>query len=624
MSAKTPVQAGRRTPLSLTGAVTKSQSNKGSNNITNGSGINANGHPASSNSKQETKLQQQKGDQPTVNIPEAKDNPNKKQTLNSSEAKENPNKKPQPTQAEKKIQQNENKKLNEKIQNGAGSSNKQESLENKQPHQNKEKAQHQNRNDETKLNEKEKKEQSDKSEKDITKKREQNVPQNKKDDKKTKDLKDTKEDKKEVASKSDENTEILQQQQIMMDDIKSKDEDKEKRKSIDNKSGEKEEKMDVAEDHIAQKSSNAATPKNSSKANKTATPVNKTPVKIAEKLSQKSTPTKTAKTTHAHKREETTAIDDNDVDMEPLTVENSPVKSPQPEEAVNIKIVPSATSTPGKIGLPKRSSMVAKTDVQGPPTADISTDVPRLFSQISGRRSIRPISGYNPSKCLSNSEFCESYRRINTELDVTNSSMNVTVGSEVPSNFSFSFFGRGGRKRDRTPPPQQSQSAIGELQTDVEISPPKKARLDVHGLLSAVSSPISLLRNRFSKTSLESSTPVKLQQKFNTVEDEIEVQNVSGVSVHEEIPTPNKESAGSNFTTDDNDATLGEEAKETKTKANAALPSSTELRSDGKVSCEKLSGVEESREQADIEIAYTSLQTPVGDTIPKNKRCVVM
>ncbi|XP_037819014.1 cylicin-1 [Lucilia sericata] len=629
MSAKTSTQPGRRTPLSLSGTVTKPHQNKGGSNA---AGNNANCHTSSNTNKQDNKLQHTKSEQ-------------QQQTVNNADTKENPNKKQQ--QADKKQQQlNENnKKSNEKNQNGVNS-NKQQANESKQQ-QNKDKQQNGNEN---KLNEKEKKEkaeklnkpdklekQQDKVEKiekvdtkikenkvEEDKKQEQEKSDNKREEKQPKEVKEDKEDKKEAVAEINEKVEP---QQIKYDDKKSKDENQVK--NADQKPKEIVENMEVVDEQTpSQQKSPPVTPKTNTKANKTSTPVNKTPTKATEKTPQKSTPSKNSvKTTPITKREVTTTIDDNDdIEMEPLAIESSPVKSLETQDVAHINIAPSATSTPGKALLPKRNTAAPKSEVQLAIQSGISPERPRAFSQISGRKSIRPISDYTPSKFQCNPQFRESYRRINTELDVTNTSMNVTVGSEVPNNLSFSFFGRG-RKRDRTPP-QHSQSAIGELQTDMEISPPKRARLDMHGFFSAVSSPLSLLRNRFSKATLQSSTPVKLQEKLNAAEDEIEVQNVSGVSVHEEIGKSDKETTETNTTVnDDNNATLGEEAKETKLKTGTETPTSAQGDSEGKEFTDvslKTCGMEQSCEQSDIKITETPLQPVVGDPMAKNKRCIVM
>ncbi|KAM7363833.1 uncharacterized protein ACRADG_000588 isoform 1-T4 [Cochliomyia hominivorax] len=638
MSAKTSAQPGRRTPLSLSGTVTKTHPNKGGSNAANGGGNNANGHSASNANKQDNnKNQQSKTEQ-------------QPQTINNSE---NSNKKQQ-QQAEKKQQQQQNennKKSNEKHQNGVNN-NKQQTQVNEskqQQQQNKEKQQQQQNGNENKSNEKDKKEKAEKTEK-LDKKHEKSEKEvkevkedkkveheksdSKKEEKKSKEVKENnKDDKKEVAAKVEEKTE-KQSSQIKKDEKKSNEDTAVK--NVEEKPSEMVEHMEVVEEDQLQQQSPPVTPKSNSKANKTSTPVNKTPTKANEKTPQKSTPSNnSAKTTPVTKRVVTTAVDDedeeedNDIEMEPLAIESSPTKSSQRDENAQINTAPCATSTPGKILLSKRNTAAPKTDVQLAMQSGISPERPRVFSQISGRKSIRPISDYTPSKFQMNTQFRESYRRINTELDVTNTSMNVTVGSEVPNNLSFSFFGRG-RKRDRTPP-QHSQSAIGELQTDMEISPPKRARLDMHGFFSVVSSPLSLLRNRFSKATLQCSTPVKLQQKLNSSEDEIEVQNVSGVSVHEDLAKTEKELSDNTKTNDDNDATVGDEAKETKLKEDIVTPTAVQGESEGKeftdisLKSEKTCGMEQTcQQQSDIKITETPLQTAVGDPMAKNKRCIIM
>ncbi|XP_069961595.1 uncharacterized protein kuk [Bactrocera oleae] len=280
-----------------------------------------------------------------------------------------------------------------------------------------------------------------------------------------------------------------------------------------------------------------------------------TPTTGVEK-SGRSTPTKPMEKSTASPRNKiiTTVIDD--VEMEPLTVESSPAKSKENTSSVAVAAAarvlqpPAATSTPGKAPATQKTktqTVDAKSDHPiNVPSCGSSPDrksVPRTITHIGGRRSIRPLNEYTPSKFQSNLQFRESYRRINTELDVsstTNSSMNVTVGSEIPNNSSFSFFGRG-RKRDRTPP-RQSQSTM-ELQTDADYSPPKRARLDMYTLFSVVSSPLTMLRSRFSRASIQSSTPVKLTTKLAaTDEDEADVQNVSGISIEEETATDGAES----------------------------------------------------------------------------------
>lgn len=603
MSAKTSTQPGRRTPLSLSGTVSKGQTNKGGSNAVTNNGNNANGHSTANNGKQDNKLQQQKTEQQKTNTTDTKENPN-----NNKKTQQQSDKKQQQQQ-----QNDNNKKSTEKNQNGINNNKQQQQAnENKQNQQQPAKdGKQQNGNDK---NEKPEKEQ-DKIEKIEPKSKEDKKSElekqenNKKEDKK-KEVKDSKDNKK-VDKNETTNNRIDENPKNELSE--KSDEKITKDGKIDHVANSKSEENKVVSMEVVdeqQQKSPPSTPK-SNKASKPSTPLNKA---SSEKTPQKVLAS--TKTSTITKREVTTTIDD--VDMEPLTVEGSPIKPTQPEEVANVNIAPSATSTPGKILLPKRHSTAPKSEVQLAMQSSYSPERPRGFSQISGRKSIRPLTDYTPSKFQSNSQFRESYRRINTELDVTNTSINVTVGSEIPNNLSFSFFGRG-RKRERTPP-QLSQSAIGELHTDVEVSPPKRARLE--GFFSVVSSPLTLLRNRFSKATLQSSTPVNLKQKLNAAEDEIEVQNVSGLSIQEDLSKTEKETEIS--TTSNTEGNFGEDSHEAK--SNSAINELLEDKDCNEVSLksEISCGVEQTCEPSDVKITETPLKPAVGDPWNKNKRCIVM
>ncbi|XP_011184717.2 general transcriptional corepressor trfA [Zeugodacus cucurbitae] len=347
-----------------------------------------------------------------------------------------------------------------------------------------------------------------------------------------------------------------------------------------------------------------------------------TPTKPVEKPSTPSTRNKTV----------TTVIDD--VEMEPLTVESSPAKSKENTIPVTVATAapvlqpPAATSTPDKAPLVTLRTKTHNVDVKSDHAINALSSgnspdrksVPRTFNHIGGRRSIRPLTEYTPSKFQSNLPFRESYRRINTELDVsstTNTSMNVTVGSEVPNNSSFSFFGRG-RKRDRTPPPQ-SQSAM-ELQTDADYSPPKRARYDMYSLFSVVSSPLTMLRSRFSRASIQSSTPMKLTSKLAAAdEDEADVQNVSGISIEEGNAT---DAAESDEKTATEDITVGKNTDEDTTPKMDTSP----MKVDEKCGMEK---GDEVNDELDVskssnvhEVAAGIADTSVSSA--KNKRCNIM
>jgi len=212
-----------------------------------------------------------------------------------------------------------------------------------------------------------------------------------------------------------------------------------------------------------------------------------------------------------------------DVDMETLQVDASPIRSVHG----NMNALPAATSTPGRSLFSFRGSSKQTTEVDltyqtsGSPAGTPA----RTFAQITGRR---PINSLTPSKV-------GTYRSGNSDLDTsscTNASMNATVGSETPnsSSFSFLFFGRG-RKRDRTPPPLSATRSTSNLGQDVELSPPKRARFDLYSLNLA--SPFSMLRSKFSKTTI--SSPARLRLDLNGSGVEEQQGHTSSSSVSEEV-----------------------------------------------------------------------------------------
>ncbi|EDW58624.1 uncharacterized protein DDB_G0284459 [Drosophila virilis] len=232
-----------------------------------------------------------------------------------------------------------------------------------------------------------------------------------------------------------------------------------------------------------------------------------------------------------------------DVEMEPLTVDASPIR----HHVASTQ--PTATSTPGRNLFGFRSSKPTnEVELAAQPSSSPATAPARSFAQISGRRSIRPTATLTPGKL-------GSYRCVNSDLDTsscTNTSMNATVGSEIPnsSSFSFSFFGRG-RKRERTPPPLTGTQSANDLAQDVEMSPPKRARFDLFSLNLA--SPFTMLRSRFSKTTI--STPSTRQTPPAGDDDDVGgVQNVSGTINQEEEQQQLNKSSGSD------EVTVGQEA----------------------------------------------------------------
>ncbi|SPP81039.1 uncharacterized protein LOC117583152 isoform X2 [Drosophila guanche] len=252
---------------------------------------------------------------------------------------------------------------------------------------------------------------------------------------------------------------------------------------------------------------------------------------------------------------ETPGTPQEDVEMEPLTMDASPIRSVT-SAVGHLNDQPAATSTPGRRlfgfgGTTKPPSNKVNLVAQPSSPAPI-----RTFAQITGRRSIRNTTSLTPSKV-------GSYRCTNNDLDAsncTNYSMNATVGSEIPnsSSFSFSFFGRG-RKRERTPPHQlMGSQSTTDLPLEMETSPQKRARFDLFSLNLA--SPFSLLRSRFSKTvNISSPQRLRLDQSPTEGDENGKVQDVQCIAVEMDQQQLNI-SSGSVEEQDKKEVTVGQEA----------------------------------------------------------------
>lgn len=279
----------------------------------------------------------------------------------------------------------------------------------------------------------------------------------------------------------------------------------------------------------------------------------KTPVKENKNKNDETTTT----TTVAPEVHEVNLLDDVEM-MEPLKfieepnscsvfAVSTPAKTCSPKEALNLFEAPSSKPSPKSEIKPTKETLTHTPDRKS---------CPRSFSAISGRRSIRPIGDYTFS---GNLQIRESYRKINTELDFTSSSLNVTVGSEVPNNESFSFFSRS-RKRDRSSPTPQSAM---EVQNDLSPKSPKRAKIDggaMYGFLNVMASPITMLRARLARASVQS-TPKK--QIIDEIEQEI-VENVSAIAVEaidEEITATEEQTFNPDSTVADTNEQPEEPAK---------------------------------------------------------------
>ncbi|XP_001358986.4 proteoglycan 4 [Drosophila pseudoobscura] len=242
-----------------------------------------------------------------------------------------------------------------------------------------------------------------------------------------------------------------------------------------------------------------------------------------------------------------------DVEMEPLTVDASPIRSVT-SAVDHLNAQPAATSTPGRRLFGFGGSSKPPSNEVNLVAQPCSPAPVRTFAQISGRRSIRNTASLTPSKV-------GSYRCTTNDLDTstsTNYSMNATVGSDIPnsSSFSFSFFGRG-RKRERTPPQLLGSKSTTDLPQDMETSPPKRARFDLFSLNLA--SPFSLLRSRFSKTTISSPQRLRLEQTPADGDENGKVQDVQCIAVEMDQQELNI-SSGSAEEQDPKEVTVGQEA----------------------------------------------------------------
>lgn len=148
--------------------------------------------------------------------------------------------------------------------------------------------------------------------------------------------------------------------------------------------------------------------------------------------------------------------------------------------------------------------------------------LPQSLRQISGRRSTRPLRelALQHASATAGGSGIETYRRVRTELDDSCSSMNVTVGSmHEPA-----------RDEPAAASRKRTGAALGGSEPDLAAAgrlaaeSPKKPRLDLSGFFGMMASPVTLLRNKFSRTSLLCSTPVKLNVDAAEEEDDEEQQ----------------------------------------------------------------------------------------------------
>lgn len=128
-------------------------------------------------------------------------------------------------------------------------------------------------------------------------------------------------------------------------------------------------------------------------------------------------------------------------------------------------------------------STVSSSDQSTKIISDETLQTPTVERRVSGRRSTRPID-----------DIKFSYRTPNPD-DSFNGTTNATIGSDV------SLLMTPGGKRPFT-------------DSTENIDTPKRSRMDLSGLFSSFSSPVTLLRNKFRRTNLASTPVVGLEAPF--------------------------------------------------------------------------------------------------------------
>lgn len=195
---------------------------------------------------------------------------------------------------------------------------------------------------------------------------------------------------------------------------------------------------------------------------------------------------------------------------------SAPAPEVAPTEAKEYKIVKLSSNELPLSSLKRRSdrfqnastivnlSSVSSTDQSTKIIADETMETPTVERRVSGRRSTRPLD-----------DIKFSYRTPNP-----NDSLNATIGSEV----NVSMLETPGVDRKRR-----------QLSDSVEnIDSPKRSRLDLSSLFSSFSSPVTMLRNRFKRTNLES-TPIAPLNEFYENEDGTEFNEVDLNEKSEEV-----------------------------------------------------------------------------------------
>lgn len=227
-----------------------------------------------------------------------------------------------------------------------------------------------------------------------------------------------------------------------------------------------------------------------------------------------------------------------------------------------------------------------------------AVDFNRPLRTISGRRSTRPLS-----------EIQFSYRKPAVDLNDSTSSLNVTVGSEIHNDSLRTPAGPCSSRKRKAMTPESTSDA---LDVKEHTDSPKRTRLDFSGFLGIVASPVTMLKNRFSRVRLHASTPVA-KRSFDTEEDLV------GKVVTAEATTTTANISGGGATADNKmevepAAETGDNTQEQKPEDETTIKEGqTDVPADA-TSQTETSSAEEAKEDT----------VEVKDVTDKQRRCVIM
>lgn len=197
--------------------------------------------------------------------------------------------------------------------------------------------------------------------------------------------------------------------------------------------------------------------------------------------------------------------------VEPSEYEDSPMPPRTGGKAKLLKGGPPtrARISPFRIAQEAVASLVNLSTVSEGQNAESSDTSPVDFNRplraISGRRSTRPLT-----------EIQFSYRKPTVELNDSSSSLNVTVGSEIHNDSLRTPAGPSSTRKRKAMTPESTSDALDVKEHTTDS--PKRTRLDFSGFLGIVASPVTMLKNRFSRVRLHASTPVA-KRSFDSEED---------------------------------------------------------------------------------------------------------